>query len=132
MGVKDSQFEEFDVEAVDLYVIGVGKIGELRECTVAFKTGGERIPVSSGVIKTKGKIVADVDFEAVVPADGMSVDVFMATITQANVYIDAPFNGSHYIIGGTFDDATMKSVQASGLTTGSFKFSGGLNQVIGA
>lgn len=132
MGVQDSQFEEFDVQAVDLYVVGGGRIGELRECSVAFKTGGERIPISAGVIKTKGKIVADVDFEAVVPADGMSVDLFMATVTQSTLYIDAPFNGAHYIIGGTFDEATMKSVQASGLTTGSFKFSGGLNQVIGA
>lgn len=130
MGVGEFQFDEAEVSAVDIYVIGMGKIAELRECTMSFKTGGERVPIASGVIKTLGKIVADVDFETVVPADGMSVDLFAATVLQARTYLDVPFGGKRWIVGGSFDEATMKSMQNSGLTTGSFKYSGGLNQIL--
>lgn len=122
---------KYRVRAADLFVTGGQKIGTLTQCTVSIKGQGERMTTSGGTIKTKGRPVTDIDFEGVVPVDGMPFDAFQATIDQADLTVISQFNGKIYAVEGTFDEATMESVQQSGKTTGKFKFTGAEPQVVG-
>lgn len=117
--------EPFKVRAAPLFVAGSTKVGELTELTVSIKSNGERIVTEAGIIKTKGRATTDVDFETVVPVDGMSFDAFGAAIQQVSLDIVIPFNGRFYGVTGSFDEATFKSIVQSGKATGSFKFTGG-------
>lgn len=112
------------VRSAPVYV-GSIKVGELKECTVSFKSNGELAVLSDEVIKSKGITTTEVSFTAVVPVTGMSLDLFGATIAQADVSIAIPFNRQTYNVNGTFDEATFKSVVQSGMSTGDFKFTGG-------
>lgn len=120
---------KFRTKAADLLAAGV-KIGEMTDVTVSIKGSGERIPTSDGVIKTVGQPVADVDFESLTPTTGMKFNAFRATLEQTVLAVSATFNGEVYVVEGTFDEGTMKSVVSSGKTTGSFKFSGAVTSVI--
>ena len=116
---------KFNVRAADLFITGGRKIAELKEVTFSIKGNGERFATSAGVGKSKGRPFTDVDFEAVVPVNGMSFDVFKATINQTSLSVGVPFNGANYAVDGSFDEATFKSIQQSGMSTGTFKFTGG-------
>jgi hypothetical protein len=116
---------EFDVKAAPFFISGKTKIGELTEGTVSIKGNGERVIVESGVIKTTGRATTDIDMEGLVPVNGMTFDAFAATISQQKITFMVQFNGHFYSVRGSFDEATMKTMVASGKTTGSFKFTGG-------
>ncbi len=120
---------DFDVKAAPFFISGKTKIGELTEGTVSIKGNGERIVVESGVIKTTGRSTTDIDMEGLIPVKGMSFDAFAATIAQTKLTFMIQFNGKWYSVRGSFDEATMKTMVASGKTTGSFKFTGGQAKV---
>lgn len=105
--------------------VGNAKLAELKEVTCSFKSNGELVVVSDEVLKSKGVTTSEVSFESVVPVTGMSIDVFGVMIAQADLVITVPFNGVSYNILGSFDEGTLKSIVMSGMTTGSFKFTGG-------
>lgn len=105
--------------------VGSLKIGELKEVTCTFKSNGELVVLSDEVLKSKGVTTSEVSFETVVPTTGLALDLFQIMIVQADINVTIPFNGKTYDITGTFDEATLKSVVQSGMTTGSFKFTGG-------
>jgi hypothetical protein len=112
------------VKAVSL-LIGVTKIAELMEVTITFKANGEIIPVSDEVIKSKGVTTTDLSFETVAPVGGYGVDMVRAMIEQNDTSILIPMLGAFFSATGTFDEASIKSIVKSGMTTGSFKWSGG-------
>lgn len=113
------------VRAADLYISGKGKIAELRELSISIKPQGERVNTSGGTVKSKGAVVTDIDFSTVIPLKGLSVDLFKIAIGQEDLTIVIPFNATRYAVEGTLDEATMKSIVQSGMTTGDFKFGGG-------
>ena len=112
------------VRSAPLYV-GDIKVATLKELTCSFKSNGELAVLSDEVIKSKGITTTEISFETVVPVTGLNIDLFAVTIAQAGVSIAIPFNGKTYNVDGTFDESTFKSVVQSGMSTGSFKFTGG-------
>ena len=105
--------------------MGALMVGTLKELTCSFKSDGELAVLSDEVIKSKGITTTEISFETVVPVTGLNIDLFAVTIAQAGVSIAIPFNGKTYNVDGTFDESTFKSVVQSGMSTGSFKFTGG-------
>ena len=105
--------------------MGALMVGTLKELTCSFKSDGELAVLSDEVIKSKGITTTEISFETVVPVTGLNIDLFAVTIAQAGVSIAIPFNGKTYNVDDTFDESTFKSVVQSGMSTGSFKFTGG-------
>ena len=118
------------VRAADLYISGKGKIGEIREVTFSVKPQGERVNTSGGTVKSKGAVVTDIDFSTVIPVKGMRVSLFRSAVQQEDLVIVIPFDGTRWAVAGTLDEATMKSMVQSGMTTGDFKFGGGEPQEV--
>lgn len=113
------------VRAADLYISGKGKVGELRELSISVKPQGERVNTSGGTVKSKGAVVTDIDFSTIIPKKGMKTSLFKMALQQEDLTIVIPIDGTRYAVDGTLDEATLKSVVQSGMTTGDFKFGGG-------
>ena len=106
--------ESFKVSAAALHVPGGRKLGELQEVTVAIKANGELLVCSAGVSKSTGTPTGDISFTAIVPRKGMSFNAFQATLDQTSFDLKVPYGGSVFVVSGTFDDATFKSIVSSG------------------
>lgn len=113
------------IRAADLYLSGRGKVGELREVTFSVKPQGERVNTSAGTVKSKGAVVCDIDFSTVVPLKGTRIPLLKMAIQQEDAIVVLPVDGTRWAVEGTFDEATIKSIVQSGMTTGDFKFGGG-------
>jgi hypothetical protein len=118
--------ESFKVSAAALHVPGGRKLGELQEVTVGVKANGELLVCSAGVSKSVGTPTGEISFTAIVPRKGMGFNAFKATLEQTNFDLKVNYGGMVFVITGTFDDATFKSIVSSGKSTGDFKFSGGV------
>lgn len=115
------------VRALSIY-IGSVPIAEMSEATITFKANGELVVVVNEVVKTKGVTTTEFTAETLTPVEGYTVDMVGMLLLQSPTVILLPIANQFYSVKGTFDEVAIKTMIKSGMTTASFKWSGGSPQ----
>jgi hypothetical protein len=105
------------------------KVANCTASDFSYRTGKQNIPMSDGLAISKGFGIAEISISTVETVDGISSkDIIALVINQEIITISFTQGGVTFVIAGTFDEMSKKTMIERGTTEGSYRFSGVLSQ----